>query len=68
MDNPNEDTEWNDILRKHGILPEKPKVITLNEVYDSMAEEKKRIEEEEKYADKELDELEDLLADDSVFE
>ncbi|KAL5343360.1 Phosducin family protein [Aspergillus crustosus] len=22
--NPNEDTEWNDILRKHGIIPEKP--------------------------------------------
>ncbi|KAJ5514038.1 hypothetical protein N7463_003590 [Penicillium fimorum] len=22
---PNEDTEWNDILRKHGIIPEKPK-------------------------------------------
>ncbi|KAL4873351.1 hypothetical protein BDV12DRAFT_100776 [Aspergillus spectabilis] len=22
--NPNEDTEWNDILRKHGIVPEKP--------------------------------------------
>lgn len=23
--NPNEDTEWNDILRQHGIIPEKPK-------------------------------------------
>lgn len=22
--NPNEDTEWNDILRAHGILPPKP--------------------------------------------
>ncbi|KAL4781492.1 thioredoxin-like protein [Aspergillus varians] len=22
--NPNEDTEWNDILRKHGVIPEKP--------------------------------------------
>lgn len=25
VDNPNADTEWNDILRKHGIIPEKPK-------------------------------------------
>lgn len=25
MQNPNEDTEWNDILRKHGILPPRPK-------------------------------------------
>jgi hypothetical protein len=24
IDNPNADTEWNDILRKHGIIPEKP--------------------------------------------
>ncbi|KAJ5174759.1 Phosducin-like protein [Penicillium canariense] len=23
--NPNEDTEWNDILRQHGVIPEKPK-------------------------------------------
>lgn len=25
IDNPNADTEWNDILRKHNIIPEKPK-------------------------------------------
>ena len=25
MQNPNEDTEWNDILRAKGIIPEKPK-------------------------------------------
>ena len=25
IDNPNADTEWNDILRKHQIIPEKPK-------------------------------------------
>ncbi|KAF2150441.1 phosducin family protein [Myriangium duriaei CBS 260.36] len=24
VDHPNEDTEWNDILRKHGVIPEKP--------------------------------------------
>jgi uncharacterized UBP type Zn finger protein len=26
--NPNEDTEWNDILRKKGILPQKEKEVT----------------------------------------
>ena len=25
MQDPNEDTEWNDILRAKGIIPEKPK-------------------------------------------
>ena len=25
MQDPNEDTEWNDVLRKKGIIPEKPK-------------------------------------------
>ena len=25
MQDPNEDTEWNDALRKHGILPARPK-------------------------------------------
>ena len=25
MQNPNEDTEWNDVLRSKGILPPKPK-------------------------------------------
>ena len=25
MQNPNEDTEWNDVLRAKGIIPEKPK-------------------------------------------
>jgi len=28
MQNPNEDTEWNDILRKVGILPNRPTVET----------------------------------------
>ncbi|KAJ1823562.1 phosducin [Coemansia sp. RSA 2675] len=32
--NPEEDTEWNDILRKHGILPQQIK-ITQNDIYDS---------------------------------
>ncbi|KAJ2682620.1 Proteolipid protein 2, partial [Coemansia spiralis] len=32
--NPDEDTEWNDILRKHGILPQQVKV-SQNDIYDS---------------------------------
>jgi len=32
LQNQNEDTEWNDVLRKHGIIPQKEKeVIDLEE-------------------------------------
>lgn len=31
MQNPNEDTEWNDVLRAKGIIPEKPKEKEVNE-------------------------------------
>ena len=31
MQNPNEDTEWNDVLRAKGILPAKPKEAEINE-------------------------------------
>lgn len=31
MDDPNADTEWNDILRAKGILPPKPKELELTE-------------------------------------
>ncbi|KAJ2776232.1 phosducin [Coemansia javaensis] len=46
--NPDEDTEWNDILRKHGILPQQVKV-TQNDIYDSAVaqaqeEESRRLE------------------------
>nr|CAB3264731.1 phosducin-like protein 3 [Phallusia mammillata] len=34
MQNPNEDTEWNDALRKHGILPKKEKPAPLPEEVD----------------------------------
>lgn len=32
MQNPNEDTEWNDILRSKGILPPKEKEVTEEDV------------------------------------
>ena len=31
MQNPNEDTEWNDVLRAKGILPAKPKEAEVTE-------------------------------------
>ncbi|XP_060821120.1 viral IAP-associated factor homolog isoform X2 [Bombus pascuorum] len=32
MQNPNEDTEWNDILRRKGIIPEKEKEVTEDQI------------------------------------
>lgn len=34
MQDPNEDTEWNDILRRKGIIPEKPKEVTEEQIVD----------------------------------
>ena len=31
MQNPNEDTEWNDVLRAKGIIPQKPKEAEVTE-------------------------------------
>lgn len=31
MDDPNADTEWNDVLRAKGILPPKPKELEITE-------------------------------------
>ena len=31
MQDPNEDTEWNDVLRAKGIIPDKPKENEINE-------------------------------------
>ncbi|KAJ2764992.1 phosducin, partial [Coemansia linderi] len=56
--NPEEDTEWNDILRKHGILPQQIK-ITQNDIYDS-AVAKAQEEESERLEKLDLDELAEL--------
>ncbi|KAJ2812443.1 phosducin, partial [Coemansia furcata] len=56
--NPEEDTEWNDILRKHGILPQQIK-ITQNDIYDS-AVAKAQEEESERLEGLDLDELAEL--------
>ncbi|CAO3651949.1 unnamed protein product [Cunninghamella echinulata] len=60
MDNPNADTEWNDILRAKGILPPKDEQ-TKDEIEDMYADAlRARIEEEQSLDKKTLDELNEL--------
>ncbi|KAL5003773.1 thioredoxin-like protein [Aspergillus recurvatus] len=56
--NPNEDTEWNDILRKHGIIPEKPQ--DPEPLIQEALVEAERKAYENRLEDKDLDELEEL--------
>eukprot|EP00092_Neocalanus_flemingeri_P029878 GFUD01032443.1.p1 GENE.GFUD01032443.1~~GFUD01032443.1.p1 ORF type:complete len:238 (+),score=80.40 GFUD01032443.1:288-1001(+) len=64
MQNPNEDTEWNDVLRAKGILPPKPKEAEINEddivkmLEDTIKQKSGRKDLEDMDLD-ELDELED---------
>lgn len=58
IDDPNADTEWNDILRKHGIIPEKPKSPTPI-IQEAILEAQKRTL-ENRLENKELDELDEL--------
>ncbi|EEP80664.1 conserved hypothetical protein [Uncinocarpus reesii 1704] len=55
IDDPNADTEWNDILRQHGIIPEKPPSPTPI-IEEAILEARKR-EHENRLEDKDLDEL-----------
>jgi len=59
--NENEDTEWNDILRKHGIIPEKPPSPT--PIIEEAILEARRLAHENRLEGKNLDEL-DALEDD----
>ncbi|KAJ9210174.1 hypothetical protein DTO166G4_8186 [Paecilomyces variotii] len=58
VDDPNADTEWNDILRKHGIIPEKPPSPT--PIIEQAILEARQREYENRLEDKDLDELADL--------
>ena len=58
VDDPNADTEWNDILRQHGIIPEKPPDRT-KEIEEAL-EEADRIRFEHRLEEKDLDELDEL--------
>ncbi|EMC98214.1 hypothetical protein BAUCODRAFT_66838, partial [Baudoinia panamericana UAMH 10762] len=55
---PNEDTEWNDILRKHGVIPEKPPSPT--PLIEEAFTEARRLLHENRLEDKDLDELDEL--------
>ncbi|KAF2205097.1 thioredoxin-like protein [Delitschia confertaspora ATCC 74209] len=58
VDDPNADTEWNDILRKHGIIPEKPPSPT--PMIEEALEEARRLAHENRLEGKDLDELAEL--------
>jgi len=64
MQDPNEDTEWNDVLRAKGIIPEKPKEKEVSEddivgMLEKTIKEKTGAKEMEDMTLDELDELED---------
>jgi len=65
IDDPNADTEWNDILRKHGVIPEKPPSPT--PMIQEAIERARELAHENRLEGKDLDgldELEDLEDDD----
>merc|ERR1712000_801192 len=58
IDDPNADTEWNDILRKHKIIPEKPPSPT--PFIEEAILEGRRLAHENRLEGKDLDELDEL--------
>ncbi|KAL9603559.1 MAG: hypothetical protein Q9219_001062 [cf. Caloplaca sp. 3 TL-2023] len=64
VDNPNADTEWNDILRNHGIIPEKPQSPT--PLIEEALEEARRTAHEHRLDNKGLDELDQLEDDEDA--
>ncbi|GAO14036.1 uncharacterized protein UV8b_01876 [Ustilaginoidea virens] len=58
IDDPNADTEWNDILRKHGVIPEKPPSPT--PIIEEAILEGRRLAHENRLEGKDLDELDEL--------
>ncbi|KAI0997206.1 hypothetical protein K3495_g10980 [Podosphaera aphanis] len=68
IDDPNADTEWNDILRKHGVIPEKPPSPT--PLIQEAILEGRRLAHENRLQGKDLDELDELedLEDETFLE
>jgi hypothetical protein len=64
VDDPNADTEWNDILRKHGVIPEKPPSPT--PMIQEALEEARRLAHENRLEGKNVDELEELEDDEDA--
>ncbi|XP_017777579.1 PREDICTED: viral IAP-associated factor homolog [Nicrophorus vespilloides] len=62
MQNPNEDTEWNDVLRAKGIIPQKEKQITEDEIVNMLEQtiEQKQQQNGKQLSDMNLDELDEL--------
>ncbi|KAL8785706.1 MAG: hypothetical protein Q9195_008530 [Heterodermia aff. obscurata] len=58
VDDPNADTEWNDILRKHGVIPQKPPSPT--PMIQEALEEAQKQAHDNRLEDKDLDELQEL--------
>ncbi|KAK4453333.1 thioredoxin-like protein [Podospora aff. communis PSN243] len=58
IDDPNADTEWNEILRKHGVIPEKPPSPT--PMIEDAIVEARRLAHENRLEGKDLDELDEL--------
>jgi hypothetical protein len=56
MQDPNEDTEWNDALRKHGIIPQRPKTPEI--------EDPEPIDDKQKDLGDDLDDIDRLLEED----
>ncbi|EMD90155.1 hypothetical protein COCC4DRAFT_19165 [Bipolaris maydis ATCC 48331] len=68
VDDPNADTEWNDILRKHGVIPEKPPSPT--PMIQEALEQARQLAHENRLEGKDLDELDELedLEDDDFLD
>ncbi|CAH0400661.1 unnamed protein product [Chilo suppressalis] len=62
MQNPNEDTEWNDVLRAKGILPPKEKEVSEEEIVNMIEQtiQQKQAEKEQKLSELDLDGLDEL--------
>ena len=58
VDDPNADTEWNDILRKHGVIPEKPP--DPEPMIEEALIEARRLAHENRLEGRNLDELDEL--------
>ncbi|XP_063367452.1 viral IAP-associated factor homolog isoform X2 [Cydia amplana] len=54
MPNPNEDTEWNDVLRAKGIIPQKEKEVTEDDIVNMIEQ---TIQQKQQEKDKQLSEL-----------
>ena len=60
MQDPNEDTEWNDVLRAKGIIPQKEKDITEDDIVGMLEDTIKAKTGEKALEDMNLDELDEL--------